>query len=232
VIVPVDVADAAAVEEPPFAIHVSQPVIRPSDPELDEIAALLAEGDNITIYAGSGCADAHDELVQFAARLKAPIAHTSRGKDAIEYDNPYNVGMTGVIGMESGYQAVLNCDTLVLLAPISHGASFIQTCQDHPSRHRSDPSWSTASCHARGRRKHQGHAPGSLAAYQQREDSSFLDSYVERHHKALAAQAGRATPGRHGKIYGQYLTSIIDRLADQDALFAADDGHPRCGASE
>jgi len=60
----------------------------------------------------------------------------------------------------------------------------------------------------------------------QREDATFLNTYVERHKKALKAQAGRATPGPRGKIPGQYLTSIIDRLANQDALFAADDGTP------
>ena len=76
---------------------------------------MLAEGTNITIYAGSGCVDAHDEVVELAERLKAPVAHTSRGKDVIEYDNPNNVGMTGVIGTESGYHAILNCDTLLLL---------------------------------------------------------------------------------------------------------------------
>ena len=60
--------------------------------DLDEIAAILNKSDAITIYAGAGCAGAHDEVVATAARLKAPMAHTSRGKDFLEYDNPYNVG--------------------------------------------------------------------------------------------------------------------------------------------
>ena len=114
-IVPVDIADSDAASEPPFRVHVNKPVIRPSDEDLDQIADMLAEGTNITIYAGSGCVDAHDEVVELAERLKAPVAHTSRGKDQIEYDNPNNVGMTGVIGTESGYHAILNCDTLLLL---------------------------------------------------------------------------------------------------------------------
>ena len=69
------------------------------------MAKILEQSTNVAIYAGSGCADAHDEVVQLAARLKAPVAHTSRGKDALEWDNPYNVGMTGVLGMEAGYTA-------------------------------------------------------------------------------------------------------------------------------
>jgi pyruvate dehydrogenase (quinone) len=226
-IVPVDVADSDAVDEPPFAIHVNRPVIRPSDEDLDEIASILSEGENITIYAGSGSADAHDEVIALAERLKAPIAHTSRGKDGIEYDNPYNVGMTGVIGMESGYQSILNCDTLVLLGTdfawrqfYPKNANIIQVDIDPTHLGRRHP----VTLAVVGTVKDTLQA--LLPRIKPREDSSFQQTYVERHRKSLEAQAARATPGRHGKIYGQYLTSIIDRLADDDALFAADDGTP------
>src|SRR5580698_1053027 len=226
-ILPVDVADSQAEDEPPFRVHANKPVIRPSDADLDRIAALLAEGTNITIYAGSGCVDAHDEVVQLAQRLKAPVAHTSRGKDQIEYDNPNNVGMTGVVGMESGYNAILNCDTLLLL-----GTDFAwrQFYPDHAKIIQVD----IDSTHV-GRRHPVnigvvGNIKDTLQALlpriAQREDDTFLNTYVERHKKALKAQAGRAVPGPRGKIPGQYLTSIINRLANQDALFAADDGTP------
>jgi pyruvate dehydrogenase (quinone) len=224
-IVPVDVADSAAVDEPPFGVHVSRPVIRPSDADLDQIAELLTDGGNITIYAGVGSRDAHDEVIQLAERLKAPIAHTSRGKDGIEYDNPYNVGMTGVLGMESGYQAILNCDTLLLLGTdfawrqfYPKHAKIIQIDIDPGHLGRRHP----VTFAAVGTIKDTLQA--LLPRIKQREDGEFQASYVERHRKALKAQAARATPGRHGQINGQYLTSIIDRLADADALFAADDG--------
>ncbi len=226
-IVPVDIADANAVDEPPFRIHVNRPVIRPSDEDLDRIAAMLAQGTKITIYAGAGCMHAHDEVVQLAARLKAPVAHTSRGKDAIEYDNPHNVGMTGVIGTESGYHAILDCDTLLLL-----GTDFAwrQFYPDHATiiQIDNDPT------HL-GRRHPVtlgvvGNIKDSLEALlpriAQREDAAFHDIYVARHKKALEAQADRSVPGRHGKIPGQLLTSIINRLAAADALFAGDDGTP------
>src|SRR5580700_159904 len=80
-VVPADVANATAHDELPYAVHARRPVIRPSDADLDEIAAILNKSDAITIYAGAGCAGAHDEVVATAARLKAPMAHTSRGKD-------------------------------------------------------------------------------------------------------------------------------------------------------
>jgi pyruvate dehydrogenase (quinone) len=103
----------------PYAVHVRRPLIRPSDADLDEIADILNSGNAIAIYAGAGCAGANHELVATAARLKAPVAHTSRGKDFVEYDNPYNVGMTGRIGGPAGYHAILDCDVLLLL-----GADF------------------------------------------------------------------------------------------------------------
>src|SRR5712692_8364097 len=118
-IVPADIANAASHAEPPYSVHRRRPVIRPSDADLDEIAAILNGSEAITIYAGAGCAGAHDEVVATAARLKAPMAHTSRGKDFVEYDNPYNVGMTGIIGGPAGYHAILDCDALLLL-----GADF------------------------------------------------------------------------------------------------------------
>jgi pyruvate dehydrogenase (quinone) len=226
-ILPVDVADSDAVDEPPFSIHANQPVIRPADEDLDRIAAMLDEGMNVTIYAGSGCVNAHDEVVELARRLKAPVAHTSRGKDQIEYDNPFNVGMTGVIGMESGYHAILNCDTLVLL-----GTDFAwrQFYPDHANIIQVDIDPTHVG------RRHPvdigvvGNIKDTLQALlpriKQRNDSTFLDNYVERHRKALKAQAGRAAPGFRGMIPGQYLTSIINRLANPDALFAADDGTP------
>jgi pyruvate dehydrogenase (quinone) len=127
-VVPADVANAASHEEPLYAVHAPHPLIRPIDADLDAIAAILNKSEAITIYAGAGCAGAHDEVVATAARLKAPTAHTSRGKDFLEYDNPYNVGMTGLIGGGAGYHAILDCDVLLLL-----GADFAWT-QFYPNK--------------------------------------------------------------------------------------------------
>ena len=224
-IVPMDIADAQAADELPFSLHTNPPIIRPSDVDLDEVARLLAAGTNITIYAGSGCRGAHDEVVQLAALLQAPIAHTSRGKDALEYDNPHNVGMTGVIGMESGYHAILNCDTLLLLGTDFAWAQFypkhatiIQIDNDPTHIGRRHP----VTFGAVGNIKDTLQA--LLPRIQQREASAFRAGYIERHEKALKAQAARAAPGHKGRIPGQYLTSVIDRFASDDAVFIGDDG--------
>jgi pyruvate dehydrogenase (quinone) len=226
IIVPVDVADAPAPEELPFSLHVNQPVIRPNEADLDRMAALLAAGNNITIYAGAGCVNAHDEVVQLAGLLQAPVAHTSRGKDELAYDNPHNVGMTGVIGAAAGYNAILNCDTLLLLGTdfawaqfYPKNATIIQVDIDSLHIGRRHP----VTLGVVGNIKDTLQA--LIPRVQQREESTFRSNYVERHARDMKAQASRAVAG-HGKIAGQYLTSLIDRHAKEDALFAGDDGTP------
>jgi pyruvate dehydrogenase (quinone) len=224
-VVPADIANAASHEEPPYAVHARRPLIRPSDPDLDEIAAILNKSEAITIYAGAGCAGAHDEVVATAARLKAPMAHTSRGKDFVEYDNPYNVGMTGIIGGGAGYHAVLDCDVLLLL-----GADFAWT-QFYPDRATiiqidADPT------HIGRRHPVTIGAVGDikttlealLPRLEQHGDDSFLAAHMERFHKDQAFAKAETVSGPDSAISGTYLTKIINRHAAEDALFAADDG--------
>jgi pyruvate dehydrogenase (quinone) len=224
-VVPADVANAVAHEEPPYSIHVQRPVIRPGDADLDRIAAILNKGEAITIYAGAGCADAHDEVVATAARLKAPLAHTSRGKDFLEYDNPYNVGMTGIIGGGAGYHAVLDCDVLLLLgSDFAWGqfypdkATIIQIDLDPTHIGRRHP----VTVGAVGDIK--ATLEALLPRLEQHDDEAFLAAHVERHRKDRAAAKAETASGPDAAISGTYLTKIINRHADEDALFAADDG--------
>ena len=90
-------------------------VVRPSDSELDALAALLNDGQKVTLMCGAGCAGAHDAVIELARTLNAPMVHSLRGKEYVEYDNPFDVGMTGLIGFASGYAAMKECDTLLLL---------------------------------------------------------------------------------------------------------------------
>lgn len=226
-IVPVDIAESDAVEEPPYSVHAHRPITRPSDADLDEMARILAEGSNVAIYAGNGCRHAHHEIIELAERLKAPVAHTSRGKDAIEYDNPHNVGMTGIGGIESGYQCLLNCDTLLCL-----GVDFAwrQFYPDHATIVQVDIEPShlgrrhPVTLGVRGDIKDTVQA--LLPRIEQKQDATFRDTYVTRHAKALENWAAKAQPGHHDKIPGTYLTRTIDRLAADDALFTSDDGTP------
>jgi pyruvate dehydrogenase (quinone) len=224
-IVPADVANAAAHEEPPYSVHVRQPIVRPNDVDLDKIAAILNKGEAITIYAGAGCAGAHDEVVATAARLKAPMAHTSRGKDFLEHDNPYNVGMTGIIGGGAGYHAVLDCDVLLLLGSdfawgqfYPDNATIVQIDVDPTHIGRRHP----VTVGAVGDIK--ATLEALLPRLEQHDDNAFLAAHVERFRNDLAAAKAETAPGPESTISGTYLTKIINRYAAEDALFAADDG--------
>ena len=183
-VVPVDVANAAAHDELAYTVHARRPLVRPSDADLDEIATILNKSKAITIYAGAGCADAHGEVVATAARLKAPMAHTSRGKDFVEHDNPYNVGMTGILGGPAGYHAILDCDVLLLL-----GADFAwsQFCPDSATIIQID----TDPTHIGRRHPVAIGAVGDikttldalLPRLSQHDDNPFLTAHVERHRK-------------------------------------------------
>src|SRR5579863_228401 len=118
VVIPGDVAlqEAADARAPKIGgLLPSRPVVRPEKEDLDKLAALLNAGGRVTLLCGSGCAGTHDELLAVADRLKAPIVHALRGKEHVEWDNPYDVGMTGLVGFSSGYYAMLDCDVLLML---------------------------------------------------------------------------------------------------------------------
>ena len=113
---PGDVALRDAVEQAP-RLHFSEPrpTVCPSDEEINILADVLNRSKKITILGGAGCGGAHTELIEVAGRLQAPIVHAMRGKEFIEYDNPFDVGMTGLLGFSSGYHAMMNCDVLLML---------------------------------------------------------------------------------------------------------------------
>jgi len=117
-VIPGDVALQPASDAPPpklAGLLPPRPVTTPAAADLDRLAALLNGGSRVTILCGSGCAGAHNDLLAVAARLKAPMVHAMRGKEHVEWDNPYDVGMTGLIGFSSGYYAMLDCDVLLML---------------------------------------------------------------------------------------------------------------------
>src|SRR5262252_5859319 len=117
VVIPGDIALQPASAAPllkPEALQ-QPPVVTPPRDDLDRLDALLNANDRVTILCGSGCQGAHDELLALGERLKAPMVHAMRGKEHVEWNNPYDVGMTGLIGFPSGYFAMLDCDVLLML---------------------------------------------------------------------------------------------------------------------
>ena len=226
-IVPADIASAKAPDEPPFAVHLAEPVIRPTDIDLDRIAARLNEGKKIAIYGGSVCEGAHDQLVALASALQAPVAHTSRAKDFLEYDNDFNVGMTGIFGGESGYHALMTCDTLLLL-----GCDFAwrQYYPDKATIIQVD----IDGTHLGRRHPVDIGVVGDVAAtldalmprIAPRSDRAFLDECLAHRVRTLEVEAKHATIGKGGAIHPQYLTELISRHAPDDSIYTADGGSP------
>jgi pyruvate dehydrogenase (quinone) len=148
-IVPADVSSAKAVDEPEFSVHHATPVVRPADAELDRLAAALNSGGRIAIYGGSGASRRTMPSSRWRAAARA-VVRTSRAKDFLEHDNPFDVGMTGIFGSESGYHALVSCDVLLLL-----GCDFAWR-SSIPRKPRSSRSISTAPTSAAGIRSISG----------------------------------------------------------------------------
>lgn len=225
-IVPADVSQAKAVDEPAFAVHKTAPLTRPADHELDQLAEMLKAGRRIAVYGGSGCQHAHDQVVALARALKAPVAHTSRAKDFLEPDNPFNVGMTGVFGSEAGYHALMQCDTLLLL-----GCDFAWR-QFYPSQAKI-LQVDIDGAHLGRRHPVDIGVVGDIAPTVEaltarlspRSDASFLEECLDHRRKAIAAQDRHATIAT-GLIHPQHVAQTIGRLAADDAIYTADGGSP------
>ena len=115
VVIPGDIALQPLDIKPPKWLLPSLPVVNAEQDQIQALADLLNEGKRVTLFCGAGCAGAHDEVIELAQKLKSPVVHSLRGKEHIEYDNPFDVGMTGLVGFASGYSAMKKCDTLLML---------------------------------------------------------------------------------------------------------------------
>jgi pyruvate dehydrogenase (quinone) len=229
VVMPGDVALSDAVDQNRrVAFTSAQPDVVPRQEELNGLAAELNRAQKVTILAGAGCAGAHDELVELAGKLQAPIVHAMRGKEFIEYDNPYDVGMTGLLGFSSGYHAMMNCETLLML-----GTDFPYQ-QFYPKKAR------VVQIDIRGeqlgRRSHVdlGVVGGVaetvralLPALKQKQDRRHLDASLSHYRDARKDLDGLAT-GKPGQrpIHPQYVARVLDELATEDAVFTVDVGTP------
>jgi pyruvate dehydrogenase (quinone) len=227
IIVPGDISQMEVEEGLAFRPHQPQPVLRPSDAELDEIAALINAGNRVTLYCGSGCEGAEQQIVALAEKIKAPVAHTSRAKDFIEPYNPYNMGMTGILGVESGFRALDACDTLLLLGAdfawsqfYPNEATLIQIDSDATHLGRRHPVDIGVVGHIKDT------IEALLPRLHPREEHAFLRNSLKHRQATLQQIANEERAGSDGLIHPQYLTKLIDRHADGDAIFTADGGSP------
>lgn len=226
VILPSDISKMEIAEQP-IQIWQPQPVTRPNDQEIEKLAEAINQGKKITIYAGYGSKDAHDEVIALAEKLKAPVVHTSRAKDSIAWDNPYQVGMTGMFGTKAGYEAIKECDTLLLLGC---GFAWSEYYPDHTSIIQIDHDATQLGLRHPINLGLVGDVKTTLQTVlpkiQTRSDSSFLDHYTALFAKIMEKSQSFATPDDKHPIHPQQLVELIDKYADDDALITADVGTP------
>lgn len=226
IILPVDISQQTISHPTHYTVHHVKPVLRPSDEDLKNIAKVLNKNSKVAIYVGSGVKGAHDEVVALAAKLKAPIGHASKAKDFIEYDNPYNMGMNGMLGGKPGFEMVERCDTLLLLGTdfayqqfYPNKATIIQVDEDETHLGRRHP----VDIGVVGDVKD---TVSELLNYiDEKKDRSFLDSCLKVKSDAEAAEK-KETSFSKSIIHPQYLVGLINQYATEDAIATGDCGSP------
>jgi pyruvate dehydrogenase (quinone) len=232
--IPGDIAlKRANYRAPSAAIRACHPVVSPSGEEIKQMATLLNQGTAVTILGGAGCAEAHPELMQLAGKLKSPIVSALRGREHIQYNNPYDVGLTGLIGFSSGYHAIMEADTLLML-----GTDFPYT-QFYPEKAKIIQ----VDCRGEnlGRRTRLdlgiiGDVKATLKALvsllDEKEDDTHLKRSI-RHYQDAREGLDELAVGHPGRkpIHPQYVAKIVDELAAEDAIFCCDVGTPTVWAA-
>jgi pyruvate dehydrogenase (quinone) len=228
VVIPGDVALKPLEAKVPHWLVPAKPILCPSDEEIRSLAELLNKGQRVTLMCGAGCADAHHEVVGLAARLKAPIVHAFRGKEYLEYDNPYDVGMTGLVGFASGYAAMKNCDTLLLLGTdFPYRPFYPEHARILQIDVRPEALGNRCSLHlgVLGDVKHTLEA--LMPKLDQKYDTGHLDDALADYTKARRDLDSLAESGPNSKqIHPQYVTRLVSELASDDAIFTCDVGSP------
>jgi pyruvate dehydrogenase (quinone) len=234
VAIPGDVALRDAVEqEPRLHFPPPKPTVCPSDEEIATLAKVLNKSKKITILGGAGCAGAHAELIELAGKLNAPIVHAMRGKEFIEYENPFDVGMTGLLGFSSGYHAMMDSDLLLMIGTdfpyqpfFPKDAIIVQIdIRGEQLGRRTKVDYGFV-----------GDTKTTLRAVlpklSQNDNDKHLKASLEHYKKARKGLDELATEGSGKKpIHPQYVARVLDELSDNDAVFSCDVGTPTIWAA-
>lgn len=217
---------------PPASLNLARPALAPDETAVESLASLLQKAERVTLLCGGGCAGAHAELLQLAETLKAPIVHALRGKEHVEFENPFDVGMTGLIGFESGYHAMETCDALLMLGT------------DFPYRQFYPTGAKIAQVDIRpeaiGRRTPidiglLGDVVATVKALLPRltpkPDRTHLDRCLAHYRKAREGLDEQATGRPGGRLHPQHVTRVLSQLTADDAVFTCDVGLPTVWAA-
>ena len=223
---PGDVSDLKATSPSPKYVPSRRPVLSPNEEDVRQLADVLNRAKKVAIFAGAGVEGAHDEVIELADVLKAPIGHTLRGKDFIQYDNPFDVGMTGLLGYGAAAEGMNDADVLIMLGtdfPYDQFLpdTFTVQVENHPEK--------------LGRRTsvslpiHSDVKPlitALLPLLDRDRSDAFLKAKVKKHSKIMHSPIGAYTRNaEHMKpIHPEYAAHILNEVASKDAIFTADTG--------
>ncbi len=207
--------------------------VRPCDTELQQLASLINQATRVTLLCGSGCAGAHSVILQLAEKIGSPIVHSLRGKEHVEHDNPFDVGMTGLIGHSSGYHAMKDSDLLVMLGTdfpykdwYPEDAKIVQL-DIRPER--------------LGRRCRlemglSGDVRETLQALLPMLEKKSSNAHLTKSLNRYASSRERLEAHAKGKegmqpIHPEYLTKLVSDTAVDNAIYTADVGAPTVWAA-
>ncbi|HCU20658.1 MAG: pyruvate dehydrogenase [Bacteroidetes bacterium GWE2_42_24] len=216
----------AEVAETTTSLFRNKPVVRPSEDELLQLAEMLNSHKKITIYCGLGAAEAHKEVIQLAEKLRSPVAYSYKAKMAIQYDNLYEVGLTGLLGLPSAYHAMHECELLVLLGtdfpytPFMPAKNVIIQIDIKPENLGRRANLDLGLC---------GDVKDTLLALlpllEKKEDSVFLNQQLDFYQEVKKnLQSYVKDTGKPNEIHPEFVASVINELAANDAIFTVDTG--------
>jgi pyruvate dehydrogenase (quinone) len=228
VVIPGDVALKPLDAKTPEWLIPTRPVTRPASDDMARLATLLNEGSRVTLFCGAGCRGAHDDVVALAERLKAPVVHAFRGKEYLEYDNPYDVGMTGLVGFSSGYAAMKSCDTLLLLGTDFPYRPFFP---DHARIAQVDLRPEALGNRCAVELGLLGDVKNTIEALlpliSEKSSRAHLDDALADYKRARADLDALAESRQSGSpMHPQYVARLVSEFAAEDAVITCDVGTP------
>jgi pyruvate dehydrogenase (quinone) len=228
VVVPGDVALKPAVAPIPTWLIPTPPVISPNAGEVTALAELLNRSSRVTLFCGAGCAGAHAEIMALAEKLQAPIVHTLRGKEHVEYDNRFDVGMTGLVGFTSGYKAMKDCDTLLILgADFPYRQFFPEDAHIAQIDIRPEALGNRCPLELGLLGEVKETVKLLLPRLEQQADDGHLQRSLAHYADARRSLDKLAEYGpKSEQIHPQVVTRLVSELAAEDAIFTCDVGTP------
>jgi pyruvate dehydrogenase (quinone) len=228
VVIPGDVALRPASGRPRHWLVPKAPSVKPPEEDIQQLATLLNEASRVTLFCGAGCKGAHQEVLELAKKLKSPIVHTLRGKEFIEYDNPYDVGMTGLVGFASGYKAMKSCDALLVLgADFPYRQFFPENAVIAQIDLRPEALGNRCPLDLGLLGGVRETIAAVLPALESKDDTGHLDDALADYRAARRDLDALAESRPHStQIHPQYVTKLVSKLAARDAIFTCDVGTP------